>query len=136
MSTNLKILLIEDDTDDIELLEEALKDNNVTYSLELIMQGDKVQPWLDKEGEHPDIIILDFNIPKLHGREILQLIKSSDFFKKVPLIVLTTSAAKEDLEYSLAMGADHFITKPSSIMAFNNAIQTIISTVKQHSTKN
>ncbi len=128
MDTKLQILLIEDDADDIELLEEALADNDIRYELEIIMQGDKVMPHMSNSSNFPDIIILDFNIPKLHGREILQLIKSSETFNKIPLIVLTTSAAKEDMDFALKMGAAHFITKPTSIADFNTTVQTIVST--------
>jgi CheY-like chemotaxis protein len=132
MSTNLRILLIEDDADDIELLEEALTDNKISYELDVIMQGDKVVPYLDKCNIFPDIIILDFNIPKLHGREILKIIKTSGTFKKIPLIVLTTSKAKEDIDYALSYGADHFITKPTTIVDFNITVNTIVNTIHKN----
>jgi len=132
MNTKLRILLIEDDADDIELLEEALTDNNISYSLEVIMQGDKVVPYLEKCNIFPDIIILDFNIPKLHGRDILKIIKASGSFSDIPLIVLTTSKAKEDIEYALSSGAAHFITKPTTISDFNTAVKIIVgATVKK-----
>lgn len=128
MDTKFKILLIEDDADDIELLEEALMDNEIAHDLDIIMQGDKVMPHLNSSSGLPHIIILDFNIPKLHGKEILHLIKSSERFNKIPLIVLTTSAAKEDMDYALKLGAAHFITKPTSIADFNTTVQTIVHT--------
>lgn len=128
MEKAIHILLIEDDADDIELLEEALKSNHVSYTLHSIMEGDKVAPYLNTGNDIPDIIVLDFNLPKLHGREILSLIKAADAFSKVPLVVLTTSSSKEDILFAEKMGADHYITKPTTISDFNKAITTIVQT--------
>lgn len=128
MENIIDILLIEDDADDIELLEEALKSNSVSYILTSIKEGDKVEPHLLSESKIPDIIVLDFNLPKLHGREILALIKSSEKYNNVPLVVLTTSASKEDISYAAMMGANHYITKPTSIHDFNRTIATIVKT--------
>ena len=128
MGTAIDILLIEDDADDIDLLEEALKSNKIGYTLSTIREGDKVAPYINTNNPIPDIIILDFNLPKLHGRDILALIKSSPQYQKVPLVVLTTSASKEDIAYAKEMGADHYITKPTSIADFNRAVATIVET--------
>jgi CheY-like chemotaxis protein len=122
---SIKILLIEDDADDIELLEEALKQNNISYSLNVVMEGDKVTSYLNSVDSLPQVIVLDFNLPKLHGREILNILKSSDQFKKIPVVVLTTSAAKEDAEYALNLGASHFITKPTSMKDFSTTVTLI-----------
>ena len=127
------ILLIEDDHDDIYLLESALADNSVSYRIDTIREGDKVQPYLH-EGEVPDIIVLDFNLPKKHGREVLKDIKSNERYKEVPLIVLTTSSAKEDRDYSYQMGAKHFITKPSTLQGFNKTVEIICSLVNKNDT--
>ena len=124
----IDILLIEDDADDIELLEDALKSNNVLYSLNAIKEGDRVSPYLATLKNLPDIIILDFNLPKLHGKEVLLDIKALDKFKDLPLIVLTTSALQEDILFAKNKGADHFITKPTSVADFNKAIATIVDT--------
>ena len=121
-------MLIEDDADDIELLEEALKSNAVNYTITSIKEGDKVEPHLTSGSKIPDIIVLDFNLPKLHGREILSLIKSSEKYGKVPLVVLTTSASKEDISYASQMGANHYITKPTSILDFDKTIAIIVET--------
>ena len=132
MDTNLKILLIEDDADDIELLEEAFKVNNVKYQVKIIMEGDKVAPYMATCKNLPDVIVLDFNLPRVHGKEILRMLKSSPPFRDIPLIVLTTSSAKEDIEYALNLGADHFITKPTSIDGFANAVSIISGSVKKN----
>ncbi len=131
MGTNLRILLIEDDADDIELLEEALRVNNITYDLDVVMDGDKVAPYLLANPELPEVIVLDFNLPRVHGREVLALIKASLAFNKIPLIVLTTSAAKEDIQFALNMGALHFLTKPTSIDGFKHTVDTIITSARQ-----
>jgi len=128
MGNAINILLIEDDTDDIELLEEALKSNRVAYQLTSIKEGDRVMAHLLADKQIPDIIVLDFNLPKLHGREILSQIKSSEKYGAVPVVVLTTSASKEDISFAKDMGANHYITKPTSISDFNRAVATIVET--------
>ena len=125
MTEVLKILLIEDDADDIELLEEAFKENKILYDLNVVMEGDKVASYLNSVDSLPQVIVLDFNLPKLHGREILNILKSSHQFKNVPVVVLTTSAAKEDADYALNLGAKHFITKPTSMKDFSKTVSLI-----------
>ena len=132
MSTKINILLIEDDADDIELLEEALRANKIAYSMEVIMDGDKVVRHLEALTSFPAVIVLDFNLPRVHGRDVLRLIKNSERYKHIPVIVLTTSAAKEDIDYSMKLGAAHFITKPTSVEAFAHTVATIASTAKAH----
>ena len=122
----LNILLIEDDIDDIELLEEALNGNNVKYKLEVVMEGDMVYSHISTSQNLPEIIILDFNLPKVHGRDVLKQIKSSEKFNKIPLVVLTTSSSKEDVEYAYSLGANKFITKPTTLEEFNQAISIIV----------
>lgn len=126
MKKTIRILLIEDDADDIELLEESLKSNNIDYIMNAVKEGDKVASYLAAGNEIPDVIVLDFNLPRLHGRDILTIIKSSDQYKNVPLIVLSTSASAEDIEFAGELGADHCITKPSSIQEFNKTIAIIV----------
>ena len=126
MPEGIQIFLIEDDADDIELLEVSLKDNNVEYKMDVVMEGDKVQEYLRNCKRLPNIIVMDFNLPRVHGREIIKQIKSNEDFKKIPLVVLTTSTAKEDIEYSYKMGADSFITKPTTIQGFNATVGSIV----------
>ncbi len=126
MPEGIQIFLIEDDADDIELLEVSLRDNNILYKMDVVMEGDKVQEYLKNCKKLPHIIVMDFNLPRVHGREIMKQIKAHDVFKNIPLIVLTTSTAKEDIEYSYKMGADSFITKPTTIQGFNATVGTIV----------
>lgn len=126
MPEEIKIFLIEDDADDIELLEVSLKDNKVEYNMDVIMEGDKVQDYLKNCTNLPHIIVMDFNLPRVHGREIIKQIKSNDEFRNIPLIVLTTSTAREDIEYSYRMGANSFITKPTTVQGFNATVGAIV----------
>ena len=126
MPEEIQIFLIEDDTDDIELLEVSLRDNKVLYNMDVVMEGDKVQDYLKNCKNLPHIIVMDFNLPRVHGREIMKQIKAHEVFKNIPLIVLTTSTAKEEIEYSYKMGADSFITKPTTIQGFNATVGTIV----------
>ena len=126
MEQPLRIFLIEDDMDDIELLQESLKDNNVQFTMSVVREGDKVSSYLKECTVLPHVIIMDFNLPKVHGKDILKTIKSFDGFKKIPLLVLTTSTAKDDIDYSYRMGANKYLTKPSSIKGFNETVAAIV----------
>jgi DNA-binding response OmpR family regulator len=126
MAEPLRIFLIEDDMDDIELLQESLKDNNISYTMNVVREGDKVSSYLRECTVLPHVIVMDFNLPKVHGKDILKTIKSFDGFKEIPLLVLTTSTAKEDIDYSYKMGANKYLTKPSSIKGFNETVAAIV----------
>lgn len=126
MEQPLRIFLIEDDMDDIELLQESLKDNNVVYTMNVIREGDRVSSYLRECTVLPHVIVMDFNLPKVHGKDILKTIKSFDGFKEIPLLVLTTSTAKDDIDYSYKMGANKYLTKPNSIKGFNETVAAIV----------
>lgn len=132
MKRPLKIFLIEDDADDIELLEELLKENKVEFVLEVIREGDKVSSYLKSCIDLPDVIVMDLNLPKVHGKEILKEIKSTVNFRNIPLVVFTTSTTRDDIDYSYRMGADSYLTKPTSIQGFNAAIATIVKLATNH----
>lgn len=127
MNHELFVLLVEDDPDDVELMHQALADNEVRYSLELINQGDKVLSFLDSCKKFPDVVILDLNIPKLHGREVLRKIKASGTYSSIPVAILTTASSQMERDNCLALGADAFITKPSSVQGFNDMVHSILN---------
>lgn len=127
MKKPLDILLIEDDMDDVDLLKDALNENKVSYQMEVIMEGDKVYNYLKATDILPAIIVMDLNLPKISGKEILVKIKSSSSFTEIPVIVLTTSSAKDDIAYCNSMGISKFITKPVTIEGWNIAINSIIN---------
>jgi CheY-like chemotaxis protein len=125
----IRMLLVEDDSDDVQLLQEAMKENNIECEMDVIMEGDKVIPFLNSTNSLPDIIVMDFNLPKIHGKEVLVSIRSAVAFSSIPLVVLTTSASPHDIQFAQQNGADKFITKPSTIHGFNTAVQDIVSMV-------
>lgn len=122
----LSILLIEDDQDDIDLMQDTLADNGVDFTMEVIKQGDKVIPYLEMCKNFPDIILLDLNLPKMHGREILERIRSTTDFKNIPVVILTTSSSREDVQFCLKAGASAYLTKPSTVEGFNETIAAIL----------
>lgn len=125
MDRNLRILLIEDDQDDVDLFRFALQNHSVQYEMNVLMQGHLVDPYLQSATSLPDVIVMDLNLPMVHGREVLKLIRSTSSFRDVPVVVLTTSSTPEDRLYCLTAGADEFITKPTTMAAFNAAITTV-----------
>lgn len=127
MKKTLDILLIEDDIDDVDLLKEALNENKVIYKMEVIMEGDKVYNYLRTARPLPEIIVMDLNLPKIGGKEILLEIKSSFTFTEIPIIVLTTSSSKDDIDYCNSMGISKYITKPATIDGWNATINSIIN---------
>lgn len=127
MKKSLDILLIEDDIDDIDLLKDALNEKEVSYQMEVIMEGDKVYSYLESVEDLPEIIVMDLNLPKIGGKEILMEIKSSFTFTEIPIIVLTTSSAKEDIDYCNSMGISKYITKPATIEGWDATINSIIN---------
>ena len=126
MKKTLDILLVEDDIDDVDLLKDALNDNNVSYEMEVIMEGDKVYNYLKETASLPGIIVMDLNLPKTNGKEILQEIKSNSPFIDIPIIVLTTSSSHDDIDYCTKMGISQFITKPVTLEGWNTTINSIL----------
>lgn len=126
MKKPLDILLIEDDIDDVDLLKEALKENNVHYQIKVIMEGDKVYGYLETIETLPEIIVMDLNLPKTGGKEILQGIKSSYYLNDIPIVVLTTSSSKDDIDYCTNLGISQYITKPATMEGWNVTISSIV----------
>jgi len=126
----IHILLIEDDPDDVELLETAFRDNQVVFESTVIPQGDHVLPHLEMCKIFPDIIILDLNLPKMNGKEVLSQIKHSESLKKIPVVILTTSSARADLDFCMQKGANDYLIKPVTLDDFNMIVQKILSVIK------
>ncbi len=125
MKDMLHILLIEDDNDDIELIQDALNENEVSYQLKVIKDGGEVAGYLETGNDIPDIIVMDFNLPKVHGREILKNIKRTDNFKTIPLLILTTSSSQDDIDYSYKEGANRYLIKPTTTSGIRNVVDVI-----------
>ncbi len=126
----MQILLIEDNPGDIRLTREVLKDGKITNQLSVVTDGEEALFFLKKEGQHkdavtPDLILLDLNLPKKDGREVLAEIKANPMLMLIPVIVLTTSDAELDVLNVYANHANCYITKPVNFDQFIKVIQSI-----------
>lgn len=126
----VQILLVEDSPDDIELTREALSDAKLANELHAVMDGEAAIAYLRGEGEHagkprPDLILLDLNLPKKNGREVLAEIKGDDALKQIPVIMLTTSAAEEDVADAYSRHVNAYVQKPVDFSEFMTAVQSL-----------
>lgn len=125
MEKIIRILLIEDDQDDVDLLKEALDDNDFPHIMDVVKDGGLVAAYIEKCVVHPDVIVLDFNLPRVHGKELIRRFKATPVFKNIPLVILTTSSARVDMDYAYREGADKFLIKPSSVQGLNEVVSAI-----------
>ncbi|GAB4532622.1 MAG: response regulator [Pleurocapsa sp.] len=114
------ILLVEDNKADIRLIEEALKNSSISYQMVVTRDGVDAMAYLHREGEYaealrPDLIVLDLNLPRKDGREVLAEIKTDPKLKRIPVIVLTTSRNEDDVEQSYDLNANCYITKSRNL---------------------
>ena len=124
------ILLVEDNEGDILLIEEAFDKARLANSITVVRNGEAAIKFLKKEGDyysvrHPDLIFLDVNLPRKNGQEVLEFIKTSDDFKQIPVIMLTTSSSDRDIERSYEKHANCYITKPVNVDDFMEAVLSI-----------
>jgi len=125
-----EVLLIEDNPGDVRLTQEAIKEGNLDMNLNICRDGEEAINYLKKEGDFkdaktPKIILLDLNLPRKDGREVLMEIKNHDSLKKIPVIVLTTSNADQDIDQCYGLHANCFITKPVDYERFFNLMQQL-----------
>jgi CheY-like chemotaxis protein len=126
----VEILLVEDNPGDERLTREALKEGKVFSNLHWVKDGVEALQFLRRQTRfagvpRPDIILLDLNLPKKDGREVLQEIKSDPALKQIPVVVLTTSKAEEDVVRSYNLHANCYVTKPVDLENFITAVQSI-----------
>jgi CheY-like chemotaxis protein len=125
----IKILLVEDNPADVRLTMEALKDARVHNKLQVAGDGVEAMAYLDRCIDQkvtlPDLVLLDLNLPKKDGWEVLAEIKSSDAMKHIPVVLLTTSQANQDVLRGYQLGANAFITKPVDLDQFFEAVRSI-----------
>jgi CheY-like chemotaxis protein len=126
----IDILLVEDNLGDARLAKEALKDSKLKNNLFHVIDGVEAMKFLMKEGEYsdvprPDLILLDLNLPRKDGREVLKEIKESDNLKRIPVVILTMSQAEEDIFKSYNLHANCYITKPLDLNQFIKVVQSI-----------
>ena len=126
----IEVLMIEDDPGDADLTQELLEDAKVMVNVNIVEDGVQAMAYLHQEGSYvqakrPDIILLDLNLPRKDGREVLHEIKSDPNLKRIPVVVLTTSDADEDILKSYDLGANSFVTKPVGLEQFAIIVKSI-----------
>lgn len=126
----IEILMVEDDPGDVDLTRETLEDSKIKVSLNVVDDGVKALEYLHRTGQYadasrPDMILLDLNLPKKDGREVLAEIKNDPDLRSIPIVVLTTSDADEDIIKTYTLGANCYITKPVGLKQFAKVVKSI-----------
>ncbi|MGE5197200.1 MAG: response regulator, partial [Deltaproteobacteria bacterium] len=126
----IEILLVEDSPADVRLTKEALKEEKMLINLNVVGDGVEAMQFLRREGKfaktaRPDLILLDLNLPKKDGREVLKELKSDDDLKAIPTVILTVSKAEEDVLKTYNLHANCFITKPLDLNQFSHVVKSI-----------
>lgn len=127
---NLDVLLVEDNPADAKMILEAFKDRNLIRGVQHVRDGEEAMSFLRRKGRYansrrPDIILLDLNLPKKDGREVLSDIKSDAKLKVIPVVVVSTSQAEEDIRATYELHGNCYITKPSVLAEFEQMMSTI-----------
>lgn len=129
----IQILLIEDDPGDRKLVSRFFEKAKVTNQINKVKDGEEALDYLHQRGEFedsddapaPDLILLDLNLPRIDGREVLEKMKSNEDLREIPVIVLTTSEEDEDVHRSYDLGASSYIVKPVDMAQFSDVVQAI-----------
>jgi chemotaxis family two-component system response regulator Rcp1 len=126
----IEVLLIEDNPGDVRLTLEAFREANRAIRLRVAADGAEAMEFLQRQGAHsdaprPDLILLDLNLPKMDGREVLARIKADDHLKTIPTVILTTSEAEADILKSYQLQANCYLTKPVQLDAFESLVTSI-----------
>lgn len=125
-----EILLIEDNLGDIRLIKEAFKEEKIINRVSVVEDGEAAMAFLRREGPYagavrPDLILLDLNLPKKDGREVLAEIKADEDLKRIPVVILTTSRAEEDILRTYNLHANCYVTKPVDVEQFLTVVRSI-----------
>ncbi len=125
-----EILLVDDSPGDVRLTLEAFKESRITNRIHAVGDGVQALSFLRREGKFtdapsPDLILLDLNMPRKDGRETLAEIKQAPALRRIPVVVLTTSAAEEDISLAYSLGANCYITKPVDLDGFSRIVNAI-----------
>jgi len=145
MNTLIEILMVEDNPADIELTREALTRGKLYNKLHVVEDGEQALNFLYQRGgfvdvPRPDIILLDLNLPKITGREVLSEVKSDEHLSSIPVVILSSSDDNQDIKTSYALNANSFVTKPVRVEDFLTVVRTIehfwVEIVKLPSGKN
>jgi CheY-like chemotaxis protein len=124
------VLLVEDNLGDVRLTQEAFRRTTVTIRLHVASDGVEALGFLKQEGAHahsprPDLILLDLNLPKMDGREVLARIKADEALRSIPTVILTTSDADSDIAESYKLQANCYLSKPVQLEAFEGLVKSI-----------
>jgi CheY-like chemotaxis protein len=122
--------LVEDNPGDVRLIQETLKDTKVANQLSVVDDGEKALAFLRQQGEsadavRPDVVLLDLNLPRRNGRQVLAEIKADEDLRRIPVVILTVSADEEDVLRSYDLHANCYITKPLGLDEFGKVVQAI-----------
>ena len=126
----IDILLVEDNRGDVRLTQEILRDSKVRNNVIVVEDGDEALALLRRQGKYrdvprPDLVLLDLNLPKRDGREVLAEIKADPDLKRIPVVVVTTSQAEEDIVKSYDLHANCYVTKPLDLEQFTKVVKSI-----------
>ena len=127
---SIEVLLVEDNPGDIRLIKEALDDAKIHVHITVAHDGAEALALLRREGSHstgavPDLILLDLNLPRMSGHEVLAAIKQDEHLRRIPVVVVTSSKADHDIAASYDLHANCFVTKPVDLEQFFNVVQAI-----------
>ena len=130
MNSSVKILLVEDSPGDVRLTREAFKEGKLANRLHVVADGEEALAFLHRQGAYrdavrPDLILLDLNLPKKDGREVLALIKADDALRRIPVVILTTSRAEQDILKAYDLHANCYITKPVDLDQFLLVVKAV-----------
>jgi len=126
----VEILLVEDNPGDVRLAQEALRDSKILNNVHVAEDGAEAMDFLHRQGKYarsprPDLVLLDLNLPRKDGRQVLAEIKADDALKRIPVVILTTSKAEEDIVRSYDLHANCYITKPIDLEQFMRVVKAI-----------
>jgi two-component system, chemotaxis family, response regulator Rcp1 len=125
----ITVLMVEDDPDDVYLTQEALRESRLRMNLHVVNDGVEAMKYLRGEHGHarrrPDLVLLDLNLPRMDGREVLMEIKQDPALTDIPVVILTTSKAEEDIAASYRQHANCYVSKPVDIQQFRSVVASI-----------
>jgi CheY-like chemotaxis protein len=130
VSDMIEVLLVEDDPGDVLMTEEAFAEYKVANRLTVVSDGESAMSYLHKQGQYadaptPDLVLLDLNLPRMDGREVLAELKEDPELRRIPVVVLTTSEAEEDILRSYNLHANAYVTKPVDFERFISVVRKI-----------
>ena len=126
----IEILLVEDNPGDVRLTQEAFRENKIRNRLNVVQNGEEAMNYLRKKGQYenaakPGLIMLDLNLPRKDGREVLAEIKSDPDLRRIPVVILTTSESEDDVHRTYSLHANCYITKPVDMQQFVKVVEAV-----------